>query len=45
MGKIHAVSTQGAILGIVLAALAGFGIGQYVKTGKRLGVTGGTLKS
>lgn len=36
MGKIHAVSTQGLIMAILLSVAAGFGIGQYVKTGKRI---------
>lgn len=35
LSKIHAVSTQGLIMAILLSAAAGFGIGQYVKTGKR----------
>lgn len=45
--SIHAVSTQGLIMAILLSVAAGFGIGQYVKTGKRIGSVGGggTLKS
>lgn len=42
MAKIHAVSTQGMIMGLLLAVAAGFGIGQYVKTSKRFsGVAAG----
>ena len=32
---IHAVSTQGLILSIVLAALAGYGVGHYMQTSRR----------
>jgi len=44
MGKIHAVSTQGMFLGLILAALAGFGLGQVIKTGRRVS-TSEALKS
>jgi len=45
--SIHAVSTQGLIMAILLSVAAGFGIGQYVKTGKRGPTfnTGGKLNS
>ena len=44
MGKIHAVSTQGLLLAVVLSLAMGFGIGQYIKTGKRIGSIGGGSK-
>ena len=39
MGKIHAVSTQGLLLGVILAAIAGYVGGQYIKSGMVKGRT------
>lgn len=39
LSKIHAVSTQGLALAIILAALAGFAGGHFYKVGSRSGGT------
>ncbi len=45
VGRIQ-VGTQGTMLAVVLAGLAGYAIGQVVKTGKRPAMgKGGTLNS
>lgn len=46
LSKIHAVSTQGLIMGLLMAAIVGFGAGQYFKAGKRVSFNSSTaLKS
>jgi adenine/guanine phosphoribosyltransferase-like PRPP-binding protein len=44
LNAVHAVSTQGLLLAVVLSLAMGFGIGQYVKTSKRIGSIGGGQK-